>query len=142
MPITARIIGGTLMLLSGGAFGAGAIYMLRKSFNRANNGVRTQGIIVGSDVSRKGSGQRVYTPMVEFETRNGEKITFTASIGSTAEPRVGRKVKVSYFADNPQDADIVSLLRSWLLPGFVLFIAAAFIVFSLMFFTAFFGTAT
>lgn len=127
------------MLASACAFGWIAALLLRKSYRRAAKGVATRGTIIGSEFYR--AGNSVYLPKVEFETLNGEKIIFVSSSGSNAEPKIGREVKVLYSPDNPRDADIVSLLRSWILPLFILAIAIFFLFFSIEFYTSFFGAA-
>ena len=142
IPIGVRIAGGTAMLTGACAFGAFAITMVRKSYKRATKGVATSGTVTGSQLHRGSSAaHRSYYPEVEFQTESGERITFVASIGSNAEPRLGRKVKVSYFPDNPKNADISSVLTAWLLPLFFFLAAAFFLMGSLFFYTNAFGDA-
>jgi Na+/proline symporter len=130
------------MLTGACAFGAFAITMLRKNYKRATKGVATSGIVTGSQLQRgSGAAHRSYYPEVEFQTPSGERITFVASIGSNAEPKLGRKVKVTYFPDNPKDADISSLLSTWLFPLFCFLAATFFLMGSLFFYTNAFGDA-
>jgi hypothetical protein len=41
---------------------------------------------------------------------------FAASFSDAGSPRLGRKVKVLYYPDNPHNADIAAPLTSWILP--------------------------
>ena len=142
IPIGARIGGGTVMLACASAFGYFAISMFRDSYKRAAKGVATSGVITGSQISHGGGvSSTYYVPKVEFQPQGGEKIIFVASVGSKAEPKIGRKVRVLYFPDNPKDADISSLMSSWLSPLFFLICALFFLLFSLFFYTNAFGEA-
>jgi hypothetical protein len=135
IPIGVRIVGGTVMLACACAFGAFAIPMLRKSYKRATKGVATSGVVTGSQLQRgSGAAHYSYYPEVEFQTQSGEKISFVASVGSNAEPKLGRKVEVLYFTDNPKDADISSPISSWLFPLFFFLGAIFILLLSLLFY--------
>lgn len=136
MPIGVRIIGGTVWLASACAVGYFVISMLRKSYKRATKGVATSGVITGFQTQNLGVGasSRKYFPEVEFQALNGEKITFVSSFGSNADPKIGRKVKVLYFSDNPKDAERASFFLSWLFPLFFLFIAIFFLLMAVLFY--------
>jgi len=143
IPIGVRIVGGTVMLASASIFGYFAISMLRKSYKRATKGIATRGVITGFQTQNLGVGasSRKYFPEVEFQTLPGEKITFVSSFGSNADPKIGRKVKVLYYSDNPRDAAIASFFKFWIFPLPFLIGAAAFLLFSLFFYTNAFGQA-
>ena len=142
IPIPARIFGGTAMLTGASAFGYFGMLMLRKSYKLATQGIATTGTIIGSELQlRAGASQTLYAPKVEFQTARGERVTFVASVGSNAAPKTGRKVKVLYIPDNPQDADVNSLLRSWLFPLLMVLTGGCFLFGAVMFYTNVFGQA-
>jgi hypothetical protein len=95
-------------------------------------GKRTEGVIVGVEESFGGSGRRDF-PRVEFETLEGQKLSFVASTGSNRRQVIGRKVSVFYLPDNPSEADIFSF-GTWLGAFITLFFAAALLVISAMFY--------
>jgi hypothetical protein len=136
IPIGVRFIGGTLMLASACPFGYFAISMLRKNYDRATKGAVASGVVIGFQ-ERHGSGaaNRAYFPEVEFQTPSGEKITFVSSVGSNAEPKLGHKVKVSYYPDKPQDADTSAFFTSWFFPLFLFVCAIIFLLISLLFYS-------
>jgi hypothetical protein len=142
IPIGVRIIGGTVMLASACPFVFFGISMLLRNYKLATKGTAACGAVIAFE-EQQGSGvaHRRYYPKVEFQTPGGQKVIFVASVGSNAEPKLGRKVKVLYYAERAQDADVASLLRSWVFPLLLLVFAAAFLLFSLAFYTAFFGDA-
>jgi hypothetical protein len=142
MPIGARIIGGTLFLASACAVGYIAGSTLRKNYKRAAKGITTSGVITDFQMVGVGAGSRAYYPKIEFQTLNGEKISFVSSFGSKGgPPKIGRKVTVSYDSENPQDAAEASFFKLWIFPLFFLVVAVVFLFFSLVFFTAVFGDA-
>jgi hypothetical protein len=117
MPIQARIIIEIFSLAMASLWGFLGISMLCRSYKRKASGIATVGVVVGHQERRYGElVDTTYSPDVEFETRNGEKIVFTASSGSTRRTRVGHKVRVFYYPDNPRDADIAAPLTSWIVP--------------------------
>ena len=141
IPIGVRIIGGTLMLASASVFGYLAISMLQKNYKRATKGMVTSGII--TDFQRVGAGvtSRTYCPKIEFQTLNGAKISFVSSYGSRGFPKIGRKVKVLCYSENPQDAAEASFFKLWLFPMFFLVCVLPFLFFALFFYTNAFGSA-
>ena len=117
MPIEARIICGLFTLILAGVFGGFGIFGIRQSCKRKTKGIATSGVVVGHTERRhSGAASTTYSPEVEFQAPSGEKILFAASFSSRRLPTLGRKVKVLYYPDNPQDADIAASLSSWILP--------------------------
>jgi len=93
------------------------IFMLRRSYKRKTLGVAAIGVVVGHRERRhSGASDTSYSSEVEFEAQNGQKITFAASFSSKRLAPLGSKVKVLYYPDNPQDADISAPLTSWIAP--------------------------
>jgi hypothetical protein len=117
MPIEARIICGLFTLVVACVFGGFGVFGIRQSCNRKTKGIAADGVVVGHTERRhSGAASTTYSPEVEFQTPSGEKIVFVASFSSRRLPTLGRKVKVLYYPDNPQDADITAPLTSWILP--------------------------
>lgn len=85
-----------------------AFFILRRSFRLRTKGVLTDGVVVGCD-QRLIDSSWCYFPKVEFQSLDGEKYVFTASAGGGRMPRVGRRVRVAYDANDPENADITSL---------------------------------
>jgi hypothetical protein len=142
IPIGVRMVGGTAFLASACAVGYIAGSTLRKNYKRAAKGVATSGVITDFQVVGVGAGSRIYCPKIEFQTLNGEKISFVSSYGSKGgPPKIGRKVKVLYDSENSQDAVEASFFKLWLFPLFFLVVAVVFLFFSLAFYTAMFGDA-
>ena len=145
IPIGARLFGGTGMLASACAFGYFGISMLRKNYKRATKGIVTSGVITGFEGFGGNATSRTYCPKIEFQTLNGEKISFVSSYGSRSylppETKIGRKVKVVYNSENPQGAAEASFLKLWLVPVLLLVGALGFLFFSLVFYTNVFGNA-
>jgi hypothetical protein len=128
MPIEARIIMESFFLAMAGLWGGLSIYMLRRSYKRKIQGTAAAGVVVGHTVRVHGDiSNTTYSPEVEFETRSGEKIVFTASFSSGRMPSLGRKVKVLYYPNNPHDADMASSLASWIVPLLLLAFGLSFL---------------
>jgi hypothetical protein len=117
------------------------ISMLRRNYRLSTKGVATSGTVIDFEERMGSRSGRSYYPKVEFQIPSGEKVEFIASVGSSATPKLGRKVKVLYFSDKPQDAEVASLLRFWVFPLLVLGAGAVFLLGSLVFYTAAFGDA-
>jgi hypothetical protein len=123
VPLEGRIIVGFFMLALGCLFGSFGVYMTRQSWKRSTKGVAADGTVIGQKEWHHGGprlSDTTYSPQVEFQTPSGERIVFTGSISSGNPPRLGRKVKVRYYPDNPHDADIASPLTAWILPFLLL----------------------
>lgn len=62
------------------------------------------------------SGGYVYYPVVEYETRGGEKVEFQSTAGSSpASYTVGENVEVLYVSQKPQEAKIKGFMDVWFL---------------------------
>lgn len=130
------------MLVSACPFAYFGFSILRRNFRRATSGATATGVVVGSEKQLLRGAHRLYhCPRVEFHTPGGEKIAFLASVGLRSEPKVGRQIKVLYFPDNPQDADVAATIGSWTLALLLLLVGTCFVLGSLMFYTNVFGEA-
>ena len=107
MLLHTRIIIGTVMLVFAAAFGVAGFFILRRSFRLRFKGSSADGVIVGYE-QRCGEHSPNYFPNVEFHALDGQKYVFKASAGGSQLPRVGRRVRVTYFPNDPDDAYIAS----------------------------------
>jgi hypothetical protein len=134
MPIEARLIGGTLMLVLASVFGFLGVFGLLRNYKRRAKGCSAEGTIIGHKQRDRGSGPTIYSPEVEFETPEGEKIVFVASFGSSRTPQRGRKVKVLYYPNDPEDADLSAISGFWIGPSIVILFAAGFLAMAVAFY--------
>lgn len=66
--------------------------------------VDTTGVITDI-VERRGSdGDTMYSPVITFETQDGQTHEFTQGMRSSSRPTIGADVSVSYHPDNPRSA--------------------------------------
>ena len=108
MPIPVRLVGGTFGVFMAILFGFLGIIILRRTYRLKTEGRRIDGVVVGVDERYSKNGIRCF-PRVEFETLEGQKITFIASTSGNSPPRIGRRVTVLYIPYKPSEADIPSL---------------------------------
>jgi len=117
------ILAGAICLAIGGLFGYFAIKMLRKNYEMLTKGISTTGVITG----HKRVGYQSMSEEIEFQTLNGEKVSFVlpfSSYGATGMCRdTGTKIKVLYNPKNPQDAVDTSFFHFWFFP-FCILVAA------------------
>jgi len=91
--------------------------------NKAAERVTTTGEVIEltREVTTPGSSGAYY-PVVAFTLPSGEVVTFTSNFGSRpAGYKAGQKVTVRYDPDDPQNAEMVSALSKWLMPGILAF---------------------
>jgi len=107
MTLQTRMIIGTVMLVFAAAFGVAGFFITRRSFRLRAKGRAADGVIIGCDKMLVDSLWRFF-PKVEFQSQDGETHIFTASAGGSQMPRIGRRVRVSYLPNAPEDADVSS----------------------------------
>ncbi len=122
------------MLAFGSVLGFIAVFAFVRRLRRQVGGCAATGRIVGHRERRHSEGT-TYSPEVEFETPEGERIRFVAPSGSGRKPTVGRRVRVLYYPSDPEDAAIVSFADIWAVPMLLMLAAAGFIAMSFMFYT-------
>jgi len=101
------IVLGTVMLLFASAFGMAGYFILRRGLRLRAKGCATDGVIVGYEQRRVEYSTSFY-PKVEFQALDGQKYIFRASNGGGRMPTIGRRVRVRYYPNDPDDADIAS----------------------------------
>lgn len=130
-----EILAGAICLAIGSLFGYLAITMLRKNYKMLTKGISTTGVITG----HKRVGYQSMSEEIEFQTLNGEKVSFVSSFstyGSSGMCRdTGTKIKVLYNPKNPQDAVDASFFHFWFFPLCILVAAlgAVYLSFCLFF---------
>jgi hypothetical protein len=87
--------------------------------------IATEGKVIGNDYHAFAESGAAYRPIVEFQTKTGEKIQFTDAIGSfPADYQENETVQVLYKSDRPDTAQIKSWKRLWLAPTIFLIVGA------------------
>ena len=107
MTLQTRIIEGTVMLLGAAAFGLAGYFILRRDLRLRFKGCAADGVIVGYE-QRHGEYSPNFFPKVEFQASDGQKHIFRASSGGGRMPTIGRRVRVRYYPNDPDEADIAS----------------------------------
>jgi hypothetical protein len=133
MPIEGRLLVGTVALGMAGLFGGIGVYLFRRTYKMMTQWNATHGTVVGFKERASSKGGRTYRREVEFQAPSGEKVVFTESTGfGGAPPSIGRQVKVRYSPDDPTQADIPTIVGSWILPLFLLFVGAGCLIMSVV----------
>ena len=136
-----------IVLIMFGALGAsalaGGLVWAAKRYALTQDGVMTQGRVVGQDeqVATSDEGRHhsynvthtSYFPIVEFKTAEGETIRFTGTSGGVGEALLdtGTQVNVIYRPADPADALIVEFTQAWLGPLVLSVVGTVFLIFGL-----------
>lgn len=109
------------LLIIGTTFLVVGARKLQSSIWLRNNGTTTWGYVSAVLKEKKRDSddylQTYYTPVIAFETHNGEKIEQKLDISTSLnEYQEGMDVKVIYDPDDPQDCNIESTNRMIFLP--------------------------
>jgi hypothetical protein len=133
---------GTIFFLIGLGVLANGIFSVFKVRRQVADSVKTAGTVIGFGKTMGKSGF-IYCPQVVFTDAAGRKIQFESEVGSQPPAyNVGQQVRIIYSRENPQKAEIDSLMSLWFVPGcmaafglvflflgFVLFMVGIFIQF-------------
>lgn len=97
---------------------AGAL--ARRPMRLVRSGGSAEGTVVGNEESvatgGRGAPRTYHHPIVAFATAKGEKVRFASGVGRrTALPK-GSAVRVVFDPERPEDAEIASFARLWLMP--------------------------
>jgi hypothetical protein len=101
------IVGGVVCLLAGLFMLLVSYGMVNDSRHRRSRGVVTEGVVVGSEWVRNAAGAHYQAPVVEFRGAGGQSQQFRQPSGTTAKPRVGRRVRVRYDPASPTSPPVV-----------------------------------
>jgi hypothetical protein len=123
--------------------GVMALVILYRRIALRFSGIITEGSFVRweeSDYSQNGLRQKLYSPVISFQARDGEVYEFVGG-PATSSARQKKSYKVLYPAQDPQKAMNLSLLAYWAAPFafFILSGAAAFAAVHQPGYTAVFG---
>lgn len=103
-----------LFLVAIGLFAA-AVYNVIDNAIFFSHSVATSGTIIGFDEYYKGPKHNSsYTPIIRFNTAQGQTIVFTSTIGTDS--KMNDTVKVYYNSTDPQEARLDSVAGFWVLP--------------------------
>lgn len=100
--MSGKIIGILITFIFAAVFSGIGIGFYVSTNNVVNNGVQTEGIVIGNRVGYDSDGGTTYTPVVEFTLGSGE--IFTASPNMSTSPpsySEGDPIQIAYFPENP-----------------------------------------
>jgi hypothetical protein len=91
--------------------------------------------------SRSSDGDVTYSPVISFQTPDGQTIEFKSQSGSSSRwPAVGQTVEILYDPRNPQQAEINSFSSLWIAPLILSALGAAFFIIGTIVFWVFRGS--
>lgn len=98
------------------------LYFTYRSYQLVNSGNIAQGQVVGNEVEKsvctsetEDSSCNTYYAVVQYKTETGDEYKFTSSLGNPNPHTVG-EVRVLYYPDNPEEAEIYDFQTLWLFP--------------------------
>lgn len=112
-----------VLLLLGSAF----LYLAYLAYSSTAKFLKKAEITLGEVVryeerwsrSSKGGRSKLYYPVINFQARNGERISFESSTGSGSPPyKIGENIKIAYNPGNPQTASIYAFFDLWFVTFF------------------------
>lgn len=108
-------------LIGVGGFGQGlALLLARRSLRRLNAGGRAVGRVVSNDeamVERsKGSPQKFYFPVIEFDSGAAARTTFRSDTGRRLPAPVGDTLPVVFDPSRPTQAKAATFRTLWFFP--------------------------
>ena len=109
---------GYYCLFVGGLISAWTVWSIVLNVKLLLSGPRAEGTIVGTKEILRRGGSRTkkayYHPVIEFETEEGQVVTFTFGGGSSSHrPNEGETVTVIYNLDRPEDATLNTFQGLW-----------------------------
>jgi hypothetical protein len=107
MTMPMRLLSGTTMAFVAILLGYFGIWIWRIHSRFGSKGRRTVGKVVDIEMRSDHLGMK-FSPKVEFETLEGQKIVFFGEATEENHKLKGRSVKVIYLPENPTDAEIRS----------------------------------
>jgi hypothetical protein len=122
MTMPMRILLGTTMFFVATLLCYFGFWIWRIHSRFGTKGRLTVGKVVDLEMRSDNLGMK-WSPKVEFETLEGQKIIFLGEASEENQKLKGRNVKVMYMSDNPTDAEIRSA-GPWVVMAIVFFFAA------------------
>jgi len=107
MTITMRFLSGTTMAFVAFLLGYFGLWVWRIHSRFGTKGRLTVGKVVDVEMRSDNLGMK-FSPKVEFETLEGQKIVFFGEATEENHKLKGRSVKVMYMPENPAEAEIRS----------------------------------
>lgn len=111
-----------------------ALAVGERTYQLLAEGIETQGTVVDNRISRDDDGDRIYYPVVNFQTEQGEPIEWTSRVGASS-PRhsVGDEVTIVYHPDDPTRALIEAGIWNYGLSVGLAFGGVIFLAFGILF---------
>lgn len=109
------------------------VHLWQKGISLIRNGIKAEGIVFKNNY--KGSINRktgLYFPVVRFLTEKQEWITQELDIGQYPALEEGKKIRLIYNQDNPEEVEIDSVFRLEVLPRILVIIGVIILVLGLL----------
>lgn len=79
-----------------------------------DDAIETTGTITNMVSSRNSDGQRMYSPVIEFEANDGRTHEFTPGMRSSSRPTIGAEVGVVYSEADPDNVHRTDGIEAWI----------------------------
>ncbi|SRR6266851_7786972 len=107
---------GILLFIIGLAIAGGLDHVNRQEQEQLRGWRRADGTVVEL-LKRPSPNGDVPVPLIAFTTTAGDRVSFTANVGTESPYYVNASVKILYHPDHPQDARIDTSARRWIRNG-------------------------
>ncbi len=101
--------------------GAAAALVARRSVRLVRAGGSAHGVVVGNEedtpAGQRGTPRTYHFPVVAYATPQGTKVRFRSRVGRGRPLPNGTSVRVAFDPDHPDDAEIATFARLWLMPA-------------------------
>lgn len=115
------------------------LFFSYRSYQLLNSGNIAQGQVVGNEVEKnvctgeaEDNSCNTYHAIVQYKTEAGDEYKFTSSLGIPNPHPIG-EVRVLYYSDNPEEAEIYDFQSLWLFP--ILLLSFSIVGFTIIIFT-------
>ena len=116
----------------GAVAGIAAALVARRSVRLSTAGGKSEGTVVGNEelvpTGQRGTPRTYHLPVVAYMTPRGEKIRFTSRVGRGQPLPNGTPVRVLFDPDHPEDAEIATFARLWLMPTVLVVLGLPFLL--------------
>lgn len=94
-----------------------AFLLFRAQKARSETWLRTWGEVIDFKIRSGGEGSTKH-PVIQYKTISGEDAIFESAFGSSSwKFNVGDRLEIIANPNDPSDAQIVSFMTQWLIPG-------------------------